>query len=72
MMYIRLHINWPLLLSDFTDGFKALCLDWFAKNFVMLIWNIMKICSAGAELLHAEEQAHKQAEEWTEGRTWQG
>jgi len=27
----------------------------------------MKICSAGAELLHAEEHAHKQAEEWTDG-----
>jgi hypothetical protein len=29
----------------------------------------MKISSADAELLHAEEQAHKQDEEWTDGRT---
>ena len=26
----------------------------------------MKIYSASAELLHAQEQAHKQAEEWTD------
>jgi len=29
----------------------------------------MQICSAGAEPLRAEEQAHGQAEEWTDGRT---
>jgi hypothetical protein len=29
----------------------------------------MKICSAGAELLHAEEQAYKQPEEWMDGLT---
>jgi hypothetical protein len=27
----------------------------------------MQICSAGAEPLRAEEQAHGQAEEWTDG-----
>ena len=49
-MYIGLYVNYLLFVSDFNKNFKFH--DRCLKN--IQIPNLMKICPAGAELLHAD------------------
>ena len=55
-MCTRLHVKYPLFLSDFNDTwiFSA---GFFSKN--TQIHNFMKIHPVGAELFYADGQTHR-------------
>jgi len=52
IIHISLHFKYPLLSTDFT--LNPNFLDKFSKNPQM--WNLIKICTVGAELFRAERQ----------------
>jgi hypothetical protein len=51
-MHERLHVKYTLFFSSFNEIFNFL--NRFSKN--MQISNLMKICSVGAELFHADRR----------------
>jgi hypothetical protein len=64
-MYVRLHVKYPLLLSDFNETWTFL--NRIKKN--TQISTLMKIRPVGAELFHADGRADGHDE--VDSRFWQ-